>query len=142
LRTSAFRPVGRSRSHGGSWLSVARSILIALVLTATAFQSYIAQTHVHGFSAAGARHRHVSQVTYSSLKSSFELQSRPALPADDHTVCLLCQAVAHTGAALVSTAPQFARLPPTAGILTLPRAQLCASLFPEYGSRQRGPPLA
>jgi hypothetical protein len=139
---SAFRPVGRSRSHGGSWLSVARSILIALVLTATAFQSYIAQTHVHGSSAAGTRYRPVSHVTYSPVTSSFELRSPPAFPADDHAVCLLCQAVAHTGAALASTVPQLAPRAPTAGIRTLPRAQVCATLFPEYGSRQRGPPLA
>jgi hypothetical protein len=139
----AIKTARCSPDSSGAGACLGKRVLLALLLLATCFQNYIAQTHVHGSSATAVRAATSVQAgsaqasAHSSISST---ESDLAIPADDHAGCLLCQAVAHTGAALVATVLGLLLPLSRSDAVRLPRAQLHPGVSLDYDSRQRGPP--
>jgi hypothetical protein len=88
------------------------------LLIAFSFQSYVAQTHIHG---AVSIDRQVAGYLTTSVADA---RHDPGLPSDDDQAdCLLCQAVAHAHA--FST--------PILSALALPVQSVLAVVAPLYG---------
>ena len=121
-----------------------RVVIATLALIAFAFQSYIAQTHIHlpSLSAASSK---MAAADRNSAKGNVSAQ-KPAPnnngPANDEPVkCPLCQAVGYAGHFVTPSAASTLLLPASAiSILPLLLALIPLRETPSHSWRGRGPP--
>jgi hypothetical protein len=118
---------------------VGRNLLIALLLLASSFQSFIAQTHVHRVpTALPCVHSLRTQSCAPAGKREALIQ--PAEVATDAATCQFCQAVAQTGAVLPSERTISLALAAANVVVALPAPQVDVGQVLRSNSRQRGPP--
>lgn len=109
-----------------------RGISVLFLALAFFFQSYVAQTHIHGVFDPVASLLHIKAADSTSHKVP---------PGDDDANCPFCQAVVHAGVFSTPLAPTL--LPPVAILLftDVPLLLVTAVRRPAiYGWHQRAPP--
>ena len=136
MRLSAIRSIHAGSSPSGSPAAWGRNLIALFLLIAFSFQSYVAQTHIHG---AVSIDRQAAGYLASSI---VEARHDPGLPSDgDEANCLLCQAVAHAHA--FSTPVLSALVLPVQPVLVLVASfssQIAIVRFIGHGWQQRAPP--
>jgi hypothetical protein len=123
------------RQNGG-W----RRVVLALALLAFALQSYVTQTHIHfaseqAFGLSGDNFAPAAKIVADKTAPSKKTPSN-----DDPANCPLCQAAAHSGQFITSSAIGFALPSEAIAIVPLAVVVLTASETVSHGWQGRAPP--
>jgi hypothetical protein len=142
MTSFSARPARRSSAIARHVAGTARIRLIALAVTiAFAFQSYIAQTHIHGAakpSVGIAKFLAGGQVA--ADKSGSQNRDNDPLPSDPDK-CPLCQGIAHSGA-YISPASAAALLPSDIGsVMAVVQVAAIVTRTTSFIWQGRAPPL-
>lgn len=125
-----MRIVTNRLTEGRRWRAIAWILLIAFTL-----QSYVTQTHIHGISQ--------SLDGRADVNTSAAAPAHPNAPADKSAQdCPFCQAIIHSGAFFVPTAPFIPQPVWVTSFVQCVTSKAVVAVAVTFGWQSRAPPQA